>query len=132
MTAEDDAACCEFDVDVEATNKALYFEVKVNTPGGSKFHVQWKERGHGLDWCSMQENFWYDPACESCASDEELDYDNPKFVTYMENRCAAIVASGEKVVRELPFPTMLQAVVSCDLPCCKATLLARGTDLDDD
>ena len=121
---------CTFTVDVSAGSKWLEFHATVETPGGTKFAVRWRERGHGLDWVSMQENYPDDSEYES--SEEFTNgLDSDGFRAFREKRRGRAVATAEEYFAEKPFVMMLTGPnLGCDGDCCATEVVTRGADFN--
>ena len=115
---------------MSAGSKWLEFHATVETPGGTKFAVRWRERGHGLDWVSMQENYPDDSEYES--SEEFTNgLDSDGFRAFREKRRGRAVATAEEYFAEKPFVMMLTGPnLGCDGDCCATEIVTKGADFN--
>jgi hypothetical protein len=86
----------------DLSNKAHYFDVTVETPGGTAFRIKWRAAGQGV----ME-----DDACDAFMDEhpewEDVAYEHPEYEAFAQARAEAIAKGWTDDLKERPFDTLL-------------------------
>ena len=89
-------------MDDDLSNKAHYFDVTVETPGGTSFHVKWRAAGQGVMYEDVEEAF-----IDEHPEWEDAAYEHPEYEAFSNARSEEIAKQWAHHLKEQPFATLL-------------------------